>query len=218
LQERHGDVEATLQAITTAAVTSVDGAEDCSITYVRAKRHIEPRAWTAGLAREMDLLQERVQQGPCMDAVWEQHVVRVPDMATESRWPEFAAEASRHGIGSMLSFQLFVTGDALGALNMYARAPHAFGQESENIGLVYASHAAVALAGARHEEHLRTAMGNRDLIGQAKGILMERHRLTADQAFRVLIEASSRTNRRVADIADELTSTGAMPRVTAAHR
>jgi GAF domain-containing protein len=213
LQERHGDVEATLQAISAAAVVSVQGAEDCGVIYVRARRHVEPRAWTSDLPRELDELQGGLAEGPCMDAVWDHHVVRVDDMTTEPRWPRFAREAGRRGVGSMLSFHLFVAGDNLGALNMYARSPGAFTEESENIGLLFASHAAVALAGAQHEEHLRTAMDNRDVIGQAKGILMERHKLTADHAFTVLVEVSSRTNRRVLDIALELTDTGAMPPV-----
>jgi hypothetical protein len=219
LQERHGDVEATLQAITTAALVSVHGAEDhgvaydCGVTYLRARRHVEPRASTSDLTRELDALQGGLGEGPCMDAMWNHPVVRVDDMTAEPRWPRFAREASRRGIGSMLSLQLCVAADNLGALNMYARAPGAFTRESEAIGLLFASHAAVALAGARHEAHLRTAMDNRDLIGQAKGILMERHKLTADQAFTVLVEISSRTNRRVVDIVQELTETGAMPPV-----
>jgi GAF domain-containing protein len=210
LQQRHGDVEATLRAITRAAVTSVPGAADCGITYVRSRRAVEPRAWTSELTRELDELQFQLQQGPCLDAVWEQRIVRVPDLAVDTRWPEFAAEASRRGIGSMLTFQLFVGADSLGALNLYAPTAGAFGGESENVGLAFAGHAAVALAGAQQEEQLRAAIGSRDLIGQAKGILMERHRLTAAQAFTVLIETSSRTNRKIVDIAEELTSTGAL--------
>jgi hypothetical protein len=115
--------------------------------------------------------------------VWEQRTVRIEDMRTEQRWPRFAAEAVRLGVLSSLSFQLFVEGDDLGALNLYARAPHAFGEESEDVGLVLAGHAAVALAGARREDHLRRAVDTRDLISQAEGILMERHEPTADQAF-----------------------------------
>ena len=132
-------------------------------------------------------------------------------MRTEQRLPRFAAEAVRLGVLSSLSFQLFVEGDDLGALNLYARAPHAFGEESEDVGLVLAAHAAVALAGARREDHLRRAVDNRDLIGQAEGILMERHELTADQAFQVLARVSQQTNRKLVDVAEELTRTGTVP-------
>jgi hypothetical protein len=68
----------------------------------------------------------------------------------------------------MLCFQLFVESDRLGALNLYSTVPDAFGDESEEIGLMFASHAAVALAGAEHEQHLRAGMSSRDIIGQAK--------------------------------------------------
>jgi len=115
------------------------------------------------------------------------------------------------GVGSMMCFQLFVMGDQLGALNLYSRTPRAFDAESEEIGLVFASHAAVALAGAEHEENLRAGMLTRDLIGQAKGILMERHKLTADQAFDLLARASQVLNRKLFDIAVELTDTGTVP-------
>ncbi|MDP5181766.1 ANTAR domain-containing protein [Blastococcus sp. BMG 814] len=76
---------------------------------------------------------------------------------------------------------------------------------------MFASHAAVALAGAEHESNLRVGMGTRDLIGQAKGILMERHRLTAEQAFGVLATVSQELNRKLLDVARELTDTGAVP-------
>ena len=146
-----------------------------------------------------------------MDAAWGQQVVRVDDLRAERRWPDFCQQAADLGVGSMLCFQLFVAADRMGALNPYSRTPNAFGEESQDIGLVFASHAAVALAGALHEQHLRTGLGNRDVIGQAKGILMERHELTAPQAFAGLARVSQEQNRRLVDIAADLASTGAAP-------
>jgi len=183
LQEEYGDVEGTLQTLTETAVGIVPGAEDCTITYVTGRRRVEPRAATGDLPQQVDEMQDRLQEGPCLDAVWEQETVRVDDMRTETRWPRFAAEAVALGVLSSLSLQLFVEGDNLGALNLYARRPHAFGEESEDVGLLLAAHAAVAVAGAQTEEHLRRAVDSRDLIGQAKGILMERYKITGDQAF-----------------------------------
>jgi GAF domain-containing protein len=137
--------------------------------------------------------------------------VRVDDVAADDRWPEFSRAAVEPGVGSMICFQLLVEGGRLGAMNLCARRAGAFGGESEEIGLLFASHAAVALAGAEYEEHLRRGITNRNLIGQAKGILMERHELIADQAFDVLVRFSSESHRKLADIADELSPTGAMP-------
>ena len=76
---------------------------------------------------------------------------------------------------------------------------------------MFAAHAAEAVAGAEHEGNLRSAVSSRDVIGQAKGILMERHRLTADQAFAVLARVSQEMNRKLVDVARELTDTGTVP-------
>lgn len=210
-QEDHGDVGSLLQAVTAAAVQSVPGAEGSSISYVHTPREVESRAATGDLPRRVDEAQDRLREGPCLDAVWEQRVVAVGDMGHETRWPRFADEAAALGIGSSLSFRLEVESDHVGALNLYARAPHAFTEESVEVGEAIAAHAAIALTGARTEAHLRRAIDSRDLIGQAKGILMERHRLTAAQAFAVLVRASQEAHRKLVDIALALTDTGAMP-------
>jgi GAF domain-containing protein len=211
LQEEHGDIEGTLQAITAKAIKVVPGAEECGISYVIGRSRIEPRASTSDLPREIDALQERIKEGPCMDAVWEQQVVRVDDVGADDRWPQFSRQASELGVGSMMCFQLFVQGDQLGGLNLYAGRPGAFDDEGQEIGLMFAAHAGVAVAGAEHEENLRAAVSSRDVIGQAKGILMERHKLTADQAFGVLTRVSQELNRKLVDIARELSDTGAVP-------
>ncbi|MGH3574909.1 MAG: ANTAR domain-containing protein, partial [Pseudonocardiaceae bacterium] len=145
------------------------------------------------------------------DAIYVEQTVRVSDTASEDRWPEFAKRAAQLGVGSMLSFQLYVVGDNLGALNLYNREPDAFDDESEHVGLLFASHAAVAMAGAQRNEQLIRAIGTRDLIGQAKGILMERHKLTAEQAFMLLVRASQATHTKLRDIAEQLTTVGQLP-------
>jgi GAF domain-containing protein len=210
IQQEHGDVEKTLHAITGAACGAIPGADAVSVSFVTG-RQAHSRAATNDLPQRIDELQSRLDEGPCLDALREQTTVLVDDYSTDERWPRFTKEAARAGAGSSLSFQLFVEGDNLGALNVYSNRAHAFDANSETIGLVFASHASIALSSARQEENLRRAVDHRDLIGQAKGILMERHRLTAEQAFQLLARTSSHTNRRLFDLADELTTTGALP-------
>lgn len=135
-------------------------------------------------------------------------MVRVPDMASETRWPGFAAEAHTLGASSMLSIRLFVEGEKLGAMNLFSRVAHAFDAESEEIALLIAAHAAVILVGTQHADQLRHAAASRDVIGQAKGILMERYKITDAEAFLVLVQASSRSNTKLFRVAEQLATTG----------
>jgi hypothetical protein len=131
-------------------------------------------------------------------------------MAVEERWPDFVARATDYAVGSMLSLQLFVRGDDLGVLNLFSSQPNGFDDESEHVGLLFASHAAIAMSGAQEKEQLRSAIEFRDLIGQAKGILMERYKISSDRAFQVLTRASQTRNRKLHDIAFELVTQGSL--------
>ena len=209
--EAEDDVEATLLAIVHSAVGTVPGAEHASISSVKKRQEVHTLAATDQLPRAGDRAQYEAGEGPCLDSLYDQKTVRLPDMSTEQRWPEFAKRADELGTASMLSVQLYVDGDDLGALNLASPQVDAFDDESEHVALLFASHAAVAMAGAQEQEQLRSALQTRDLIGQAKGILMERFKITGDKAFQLLVRASQTTNRRLPDIAEELVSSGELP-------
>ena len=209
--ERPADVADTLDAIVRAAVRTVPGAEHASISMVRRPQQVVTRASTSELPRAVDHVQYETGQGPCLDTLFQQQTVRMPDVLSERRWPEFTRRAVELGVGSMLALQLYVDSDSLGALNLFSTEPGAFGDESEHVGLLFASHAAIAMVGAEQQHQLRSAMSTRDLIGQAKGILMERFKITGDRAFRVLVHASQTSNRRLSDIAQDLVDSGELP-------
>src|SRR5947209_17402462 len=147
-------------------VDNVPGAQFAGISVVEARRKVTTQAWSDEIVLLCDRAQYETGQGPCLDSVYQEQTVRLPDMRGEQRWPEFARRAVEYGIGSMLSLQLYVSGDNLGALNLHSTAPDAFNDESEHVGLLLAAHAAVAMASAQREEHLLRAMETRDLIGQ----------------------------------------------------
>ena len=208
LQAGHADLEYTLQAITAGAVDTVEGAQHAVITLVTGHGQVQSRAATGSLPDRIDALQTETGEGPCLQALWDQETVHVQDMATESRWPRFAPRAAGLGVGSMLCFQLFVDSDNLGALNLLSPEAGAFGPDATSVGLLFATHAAVALSGARREDQTRAALDTRDLIGQAKGILMERYRLTPDQAFSLLVRVSQHSHVKVRELAEQLSLTG----------
>ena len=113
------------------------------------------------------------------------------------------AEADATGEGTLKK--------TLGALNLYSEKRAAFGAEADEIGVLFAALAGAALGAAQTEEGLNIAIGNRDVIGQGKGILMERHRITADEAFEMLRRASQRLNVRLANVAEQVALTGESP-------
>ena len=207
---QHGSVDDTLQTITAAASVSVPGAQDAAISLSTRRSLLENHTATHELPRRVVHLQAEVGEGPCLQSLRDQAPVRVDDFAAEDRWPQFRAGMAGELVGSMLSVPLFIDGGSIGSLSFYAAGPGAFDAQSVDIGQVFASHAAVALAAARNEEGLRLALTNRDLIGQAKGILMERHKITGQQAFLLLVRVSQATNVKLRDIAEELVSTGAL--------
>ena len=205
------DTVAMLDELVASAVRMIPGADEASISVVTGRTAVTSQNPTGELPERVDALQTETGQGPCLDAAYEHRTVRVPDMAHEERWPRFARRAAEAGAASMLSFQLWVEHDDLGALNLYSHRPDAFDDESEQVGLLFASHAAVAFADARKIDQLGDAIDTRDLIGQAKGILMERFGVDEGQAFRVLTRVSQNSHRKLRDVASELTRTRRLP-------
>jgi len=204
-------MEEVLQAITKSSVATVPGADYAGITLVLAKRTIKSVAPTEDLVARADKAQEETGEGPCLDAVWEHETFRVDDLEGEKRWPNYRDRALELGIRSSLSFQLFTDGHNLGALNLYSKEPHAFDEEAEQIGLLFAAHAAIALRGEQRETELQAALNSRDTIGMAKGILMERYKVTDDQAFRLLVRLSQREHIKLFDVAAFLVHSGQQP-------
>jgi len=199
--------EALLRHIVVAAATEVPGADHAGITLVVRKEVSTPAA-SSELVTRIDQVQYETGEGPCLDAARHHETVRSDDLRAEARWPEFATRAARLGVLSMLSLQLFVQDDSFGALNIYSANAWAFGPESESDGLLLAAHAALAMTAARTQRGLLVAMDSRDLIGQAKGILIERYKITGMEAFGLLVVSSQAVNRKLRDVAEHLVATG----------
>ena len=201
------DMAALLQRITDTAVVEIDGAEHACISLVEGSI-VHTQAATDDLVRRVDSRESQLNEGPCITSLREEVTVRSDDFEKEERWPRFVAAALGEGIRSMLAVQLFVEGDNLGALNIYATEPNAFTEHDESIAMLLAVHAAIAMTASTTESNLRLALDSRDIIGQAKGILMERHKISSIEAFHLLVVASQRTHRKLRDLADTLATTG----------
>jgi GAF domain-containing protein len=209
-------LETTLQRVATLVCLSVDGCDLASVTLEGTTARTA--ACTDEIALAIDEAQYRAGDGPCLHALRTGSEVEVPSMAEEQRWPEFAGRARAHGVQSSLALPLLRRGQGRGSLNIYARRERAFTAEDREHAGMFAEQAAAAIANSEVywrtydlTQNLQAALENRDVIGQAKGILMARHAITADAAFDQLRRASQRRNVKLRDVADEVALTGEPP-------
>lgn len=194
----------TVRSIVKAAVDIVPGAHWAGISMVQGEQ-VTPEAPTDPIVAKLDDLQTELGDGPCISALRDHRTVHIPDTSIESRWPTFSQRAAELGVGSLLSFQLFVVSQNLGALNLYSPAAHAFTWDSVEVGLALAQHAAVAMFGAASEGQFQTALASRDTIGKAKGMLMERFGIDDLAAFKLLTRLSQEMNTPLRDVAQQVT-------------
>jgi methanogenic corrinoid protein MtbC1 len=196
-----GDVETTLQRIVDLAVATIDGCDHAGLSLV-VQGHLETPAQSDPVPEALDRLQDRTRQGPCLDAIRDEEVYETGDLASERRWPSFATQAVEEtAVRSVLAIRLFVEDDTLGALNLYAASRDAFDDHDRTIASIFAAHASVALHAVSREHHLAEALDTRDVIGQAKGIIMAREGVDEQAAFQLLRVASSRTHTKLRELA-----------------
>lgn len=212
LHVKNAELQPTLQAIASTAVRMLSPARYACIT-IFSRGELVPRASTGELPLLLDRLQQSLGDGPCITAARHQAVFRIEDTRQDQRWPQFSAEAARLKVRSMLCVPLWVDERGLGALSLYADQAAAFSDLHERVTGLLATFAALALAEAQRADQMHDALGNRDVIGQAKGILMERHGVTADAAFAVLSRVSQAENMKLAEIARHFVETGKLPSV-----
>jgi GAF domain-containing protein len=210
LHVRNAELQPTLQAIASTAVSVLSPARYASLSLYSRGEFI-PQAAAGEAPLLLNRLQAELGDGPCITAAQHQSVIRIEDARRDGRWPDFAAQAAGLGVLSMLCVPLWVDERCLGTLSLYADCTAAFTDRHERYATLLATFAALALAEAQRAEQMNAALVNRDVIGQAKGILMERHGLTADAAFRYLSRVSQAENRKLSDIARQLGETGELP-------
>jgi GAF domain-containing protein len=208
-----------LQTVAELARTVMPGNPEASVTLlVRDKPSTVVS--TGQLAVDLDETQYERGHGPCLHAARTGELTEIADTRTDSRWRDYSHRAAEAGNLSSLSVPLAIDEDeqVSGALNLYAREPDAFDGDSRSAAEAFGAYAAVATGNlysyqsARGmADNLQMALESRAVIDQAKGILIERHKLTPDRAFQLLAQASMNANRKVRDVADQLVHTGELP-------
>lgn len=206
----------TLDAIVRVARDSMNGIDHVGITVSRGGGHLETAAATDDFVRELDAVQYELHQGPCVTALENdaQPITIVEHARLETRWHEFIPRAVSHGLRSQMGVRLFVDGETLGVLNCYSVSSDTIDDDTHHLADLLATHAALAYGHVRKFTDLQAALVNRQQIGQAVGIVMERYHLDSDRAFDYLVRVSSTSEVKLRDVAREIVeNTGHRPQV-----
>ena len=217
------ELAATLQAAPTPTETAEDivgyvraqlDADQAAISLISSRNQLETIAPTDPLVEELDRLQSELGEGPCHDDAWPGPTLTVSDLADDGRWPTWAREVTALGIVSLLATELTtVEGRRIGSINAYWTQQRSVTQDDVAFMAIFARHAALALSRSWNEAGLNVALDSRKLIGQAQGILMERHDLDADRAFEVLRRYSQDHNIKLREVAIHLIATRELPTI-----
>jgi GAF domain-containing protein len=202
-----GDLDHTLSRITAAAVEVLPDVEYASITIMHADGRLETVAPTDDLLWGIDAAQYELREGPCYEAASDTVHVTAPDLATDRRFPRYAAVAVEAGIRAQAGVRLFDAPKSQGALNLYAHSVGAF-EDLGSLGKLFTHQSAMAIEYAQEIHNLKEAIHTRGIIGQAVGIVMERYKLTDQRAFAFLTRLSQHGNVKLRRVAEQLVAIG----------
>jgi GAF domain-containing protein len=212
-------VQTALRLVTSLAADTVPGASSAGVTLLDEAGRRTTWAATEPAVERADALQYELDEGPCLTAWADRTLVRVDDATRDRRWPRWADAAARLGLRSTLSTGLVAGDSCMGAIKVYAAGPAAFDQRAEHLLSLFAAQAAILLANVQTyhraqlvSDHLKEALRSRDLIGQAKGLLIGRDSVDEETAFATHVAASVRENRKLRDVAQTLVQSAARRR------
>lgn len=211
-------LEAVLELCVSLTARTLPNASGVSVTLVREGR-FETAVYSNEITKRVDEWQYATDEGPCLAAARGGGAHVAPDLRADTRWPDFATMAVAEGISSVLAVPLVPMGEPIGTLNIYSVEVNGFGDDDREVASLFAQQAAIVIANSvaftttqMTNGHLQAALESREIIAQAKGILMEREGCTAHEAFGVLRGVSQRTNRKLRDVARDVVDSTARPR------
>lgn len=199
-----------LRQVVFLARSTVHGADGASVSLTHDRGAFTSNS-TDEVFRDLDDIQYAHWEGPCVDAINQGHQVAVAMERVTDRYPEFAPIALERFISGMLSTPFVIKEQPFGALNLYSSTVSSWEDSERRVAALFADQAAALLANAaayatstETAENLERALENRDVIGQAKGILMGKRGISSEEAFDVLRAESQRTNRKLVDVARDV--------------
>ncbi|OBG44006.1 antitermination regulator [Mycobacterium alsense] len=191
-------------AICVAATLAIRGCDHASLLVRDNDRYVTVGASDA-IAHQIDELERRAGDGPCIDAIEEETPQIDPDLTSPSLWPKLAAIlVEETPVRGAMGFRLLVEKRKGAALNLFSDTPNVFDAESAGRAAVLAAFASVAInavAKGQDAATLRRGLLSNREIGKAVGMLMLLHDLSEDQAFDMLRRHSQALNVKLAEVA-----------------
>jgi GAF domain-containing protein len=200
-------------ALAELSCRAIPGCSEGSVTRTNGGGAYTAAA-TSRIADEIDQAQYRSNSGPCLDALREQRIVAVAAMDDDGGYWQFRAAAIERGVHSSISVPVTLNDRPLGALNLYSQDTDGFGHDARDIAARFAALVSAAISDAERRERtqaliqqLEAGLRSRDVIGQAKGIVMLQEQVDEHAAFEILLCASQHRNIKLRDIAHEVIRT-----------
>jgi GAF domain-containing protein len=203
-----------LDFLSTLTERSVEllGADAAGVILVDARGVLHVVASTSDRAQLLELLELQNDEGPCLDCLETgRPVVNVGGAESRERWPRFSAALAEVGFASAHALPLRLRDSVVGAMNLFCTADSQLSGDDVAMGQALADVATIGLLQERAvrqsgliAEQLQTALDNRVLIEQAKGVLMASAEIEVDHAFRLMRDYSRRNNRAVKDVARQV--------------
>ena len=204
------DLSVTLRAVTTSMV-ELGVADMAGITERHGKAQFTTTAPTDDVVEQADAVQYRLNEGPCVQAIYDDGIIVSNDVGGDPRWPRWGPGVRPLGVRAALSVHLYTTRGAIGALNLYNRQVQDYTSDDLELARIFGSHVSIMLAHHRNDQNLWKAVDARHRIGQAQGILMQKYGIDETVAFGLLRRISQSQNTRLHVVADEVIRTRTVP-------
>jgi len=203
-------VQTVLELLTSLIQETLPATTGTGVTLVDA---VGKRTTAASdlVAEQADALQYELEEGPCLTAWRDRRLIRIDDLEQDGRWPRWAPPAAALGLRSVLSAPMIAGDESLGAIKAYSLRPGAYGARDGHLLELFAKQAAVLLTEVRSRQRTERetagfleALRDRDILGQAKGVLMGRGAANGDVAYAMLLKDSERSDVTVHEAARRL--------------
>ena len=211
----HQSVDEAVSALALALKEAIPGAPGAGVSLMDARGRRISTASTDPATVQADQFQYDLRQGPCLTAWAQQATITVEDCRTDARWPAWCRAIADLPLRAVISTPLSTPDGAIGALKVYSPIPNGFDTQAVRLLELLSRPAALMLANAqardtaqRLSDGLVGALGARDAIGTATGIIMERLHVSRDQALATLIAGSRRRNEPLHQLSQSIISGG----------